>query len=115
MTHGRVQQIQLVLQTELAELGACGRIHLCPFAAVGNIDLVHVFHKGNGLFFSNMLVQGPTEIVGDIIFPVGKRACPAEPAHDRAGFTVYAAFHLLPVNGAVPLLQRASRLKHGNF
>ena len=65
--------------------------------------------------FADMLVQAAAELVRDVVFPVGKRAGPAEAAHDRAGLATYAAFDFVPVNRAFSLFKRLPELQHRNL
>ena len=101
MTNGSIQQFQLVLDTQLFEFGSgCGE-HTGILATVGNIDLIHVFHQIQGSLFSDMLVKSSAEVVGDIVFSIGKRTGTAETAHDRAGFATDTGFYFFAVDGAV--------------
>ena len=47
-------------------------IELCAFAAVFQIDLIHIMHQIQGLFFADILVQGAAKVIGDIIFSIGE-------------------------------------------
>ena len=115
MTNGSIQQFQLVLDTQLFEFGSgCGE-HTGIFAAVGDIDLIHVFHQIQGGLFADMLVKSSAEVVGDIVFSIGKCTGAAETAHDRAGLTADTGFHFLTVDRTVAFAQRITRLKYSNL
>ena len=101
MTDGSIQQLQLVLDAQLFEFGSgCGE-HTGILATVGDIDLIHVFHQIQGSLFSDMLVKSSAEVVGDIVFSIGKCTGTAETAHDRAGFAADTGFYFFAVDGAV--------------
>ena len=115
MAHGRVQQVQLVLDADLFELRARGAVQLRARAAVFEVDLVHVMHQVERLLFADVFVQRAAERVGDIIFAIGKRARAAETAHNRAALAFDAGLDLVPVDGAVPLFKRMTGFKDGDF
>ena len=73
MTDGCIQQVQLVLHAKLAEFCTGRGIHLRSGAAVCHIDLIYIFHKINGSLFSDIFVKRAAEIIGNIIFTIGKR------------------------------------------
>ena len=115
MAYRCIQQIQLILQTELFELRPCCGIKLRSFATVCHIDLIHIFHQPDRLLFTDIFKQGASEIIGDIIFSIGKCSGSTKTTHDRAAFTADTAFNLFAVNRAFPLFQRISFLKYCNF
>ena len=101
MTDRSIQQFQLVLDTQLFEFGSgCGE-HTGIFTAVGDVDLIHVFHQIQSGLFADMLVKSSAEVVGDIVFSIGKCTGAAETAHDRAGFAADTGFYFFTVDGTV--------------
>ena len=111
---GGVQQVQFVLDAQLLEPGPGGGIELGPFPAVGHVDGIHIFHQLQGFPLADVLVEGAAEVVGDVVLAVGEGPRAAEAGHDGAGLAADAGLDLLPVDGAAPLLQRMSLLKHGH-
>ena len=105
MAHGSIQQIQLVLDAELFEPGTGGGEEPGALAAVGHVDFVHITHQLQGVLFTDVLVQAAAEVVGDVIFSVGKRARAAEAAHDGTAFAADAGFDFFAVDGAAALFQ----------
>ena len=104
MTHGSVQQIQIILQAQLLKMCARRGVQLRAFAAVAHIDLVHITHQLYGLLLAHVLIKRAAEIVGDIIFSVGKSARTAETAHNGTAGTAHTGLHLIAVYGTVALL-----------
>ena len=114
MADRRLQQMQVVLQAQLFDLGIGGGVELRARRAVLQVNLVYILHQLDGFIFANMLVQGAAELVRDIIFPIGKRASAAEAVHDGAGLAVDAGLDLLAVDGTFPLVQRIACLENGH-
>ena len=114
MADRSVEQIELVLQTELLKARACSGIQLCALAAVREIDGVDIVHQLQGLRFSDMLVQGAAKVVGNIIFSVRERPGSAEAAHDCAGFAFDAGFDLFAVDRTAALFERTAGLEYGD-
>ena len=112
MPHGGVQQVQVVLQAQALEAAVGGGVELRPRAAAGHVDIVHVVHQLHGLLLADVLVQCAAELVGQVIFAVGKCAGAAEAVHNGAGLAVNAGLHLVAVDGTVPLFQRIASLQH---
>ena len=104
MTHRSVQKLQLILQADLLKLGPCGRIHLRLFAAVAGVDIIHIAHQLKGLLLADVFKKGSAKIIGDIVFSVRKCTCAAKAVHNGTGFTFYAGFYFLAVDGAMPVL-----------
>ena len=73
------------------------------------------FHQLQGLLFADILVQGAAELVGDVVFAVGKGPGPTEAVHNGAGGALDAGLHLHAVNGTVPPGQGVARLKQGDL
>ena len=115
MPHGGVQELQLVLHADLLELGPGGGVLLRPLPTVFHVDGIHVLHQVDGLPLSDILMERAAKVVGDIILSVGESPGAAEAAHNRAGPAADAAFHPVPIDGAMALLQGVSRLEHGNL
>ena len=82
MTHLGIQQMQTVLQAGFPDCGVRSGIELCSLPAVFQIDLIHIAHQLQGPGLTHMLMQASAEIIGNIVFSIGKSACAAEPAHD---------------------------------
>lgn len=112
---GGIEQFHPVLQTELLEVRAGGRVELCPFAAVLHVDRVHVLHERRGFVAADILIQRSAKIVRDVVFPIGEGTGSAEAAHDRAGLAVNAVLDLHPIDRAfaagelVPLIEDGDR------
>ena len=115
MAHGGVQQMEVVLHTQLFEFGAGGGIKLGAFAAVGHVDLVDVAHQLQRPGLAQILVKRAAKIVGNVVFSVGKSACAAETAHNGAAFAGNTGFDLNAVNGTFAVFQRMSGLEDGDF
>ena len=95
MADGGVEQVEAALQASGLE-GAVGRgIELRVLAAVADVDLVDVVHEFHGLLLADVFVQRAAEVVRQIIFAVGERACAAEAVHDRAGRALFKHGDLL--------------------
>ena len=73
------------------------------------------FHQLQGLLFADVFVQGAAELVGDVVFAVGKGTGAAEAVHNGAGGALDAGLHLHAVNGTVPPGQGVARLKQGDL
>ena len=115
VAHRGVQQMQIVLHTQLFEFCTGGGIELGAFAAVGHVDLVNVAHQLQRFCLAEILVKRTAKIVGNVVFSVGKSACAAESAHDRAAFAGNAGLDPDTVNGTFAVFQRVSGLKDGNL
>ena len=113
--HGGVQQVQIVLQAQALEAAVGGGVELRPRAAAGHVDIVHVVHQLHGLLLADVFVQCASELVGQVIFAVGKCARAAEAVHNGAGLAVDAGLHLVAVDGTVPLFQRIAGLQHSHL
>ena len=115
MAHRRVQKRQLVLDAELFEARARGREDARAFAAVRHVDRIDVLHQLKRLVLADVLVQRAAEIVGDVVFAVGERACAAEARHDRAGLALDAVLDLYAVDRAAPRFERVSLFDDRNL
>ena len=110
-----IQQMQVILNAEGFESAAGSGVELCPFAAIAKINLVHITHQIQSLFFSDIFKQCSAKIIGDVVFSVGKSTCAAKSAHNAAAFAANTGLYLLPVDGAAPLVQRMTRLKNSHL
>ena len=115
VAHRGVQQMQIVLHTQLFEFCTGGGIELGAFAAVGHVDLVNVAHQLQRFCLAEILVKRTAKIVGNVVFSVGKSACAAKSAHDRAAFAGNAGLDPDTVNGTFAVFQRVSGLKDGDL
>ena len=115
VSHGRVEQRELVLDALFLESRAGGRVHLRARAAVAAVDLVDVVHQLQRLVPADVLVERAAEVIRDVVFAVGERTRAAEPVHDRAGLAVDAGLYLFPVDRALALVQHMPRLEHGDL
>ena len=115
VAHRGVQQMQIVLHTQLFEFCTGGGIELGAFAAVGHVDLVNVAHQLQRFCLAEILVKRAAKIVGNVVFSVGKSASAAESAHDRAAFAGNAGLDPDTVNGTSAVFQRVSGLKDGDL
>ena len=115
MAHGGVQQMEVVLQAAGLEGAVRRGIELRTLAAVGDVDLINVVHQLQRLLFADVLVERTAEIVGDVVFSVGKGSGSAEAVHDRTGRTANAALHVFAVDGAFALFERLALLKDGDL
>ena len=115
VAHLCVQQMQAVLQAGFPDLRVRSGVKLCCFAAVFQVDLIHIAHQLERPGLPHMLMEAPAEIIGDIVFPVGECTGAAESAHDRAGFAPYAAPDLFPVDRAFAFIQRISQFEHADL
>ena len=113
MPHGGVQQVEIVLQAQTLEAAVRRGVQLGAGAAAGHVDIVHVVHQLHGLLLADVFVQCASELVGQVIFAVGKCAGAAEAVHNGAGLAVDAGLHLVAVDGTVPLFQRVASLQYG--
>ena len=107
--------MQVVLQAQLLDGGCAGGVQVGALAAVCHVDFVHIFHQLQGLLFADVFVQGAAELVGDVVFAVGKGTGAAEAVHNGAGGALDAGLHLHAVNGTVPPGQGVARLKQGDL
>ena len=114
MADGGVEQVELILDAELFELRAGGGVELRALAAVGHVDLVDIVHQIERLLLADVLIERAAEIVGDIVFSIGKCTGTAETAHDRAALAADAGLDLVAVNGAVALFKAVTGLEHGD-
>ncbi len=115
MAHGGVQKFQLVLHAELLELCVGGAVQFRPLSAVGEVDLIHIFHQLESLLLADVLVERAAEVIGDIVFSVREGAGAAESAHDRAGAAADALRDRLAVDGTASLRELIALLKHGDL
>ena len=115
MPDGGIQQVQIILNADGLEFGAGGGVELGAFAAVGHVDLIHIFHQIQGPLFADVFVEGAAKIIGNVVFSVRKCACAAETAHNGAAFAADAAFDGGAVDGAGALVQRVTGLKNADF
>jgi hypothetical protein len=115
MADGSVQQVQIVLHAQLLELGAGGGVELGALAAETQVDPVHIAHQLQRPLLADVLVKRAAEIVGDIVFAVGKRTGAAKTAHNGAALAADAAFDLLAVDGAAALMERMTGFEHGDL
>ncbi len=79
VTDGGIQQLQLVLDAQLLELGAGGGIELGALAAVAHVDLVDIVHQLQGLLLADMLVKRAAEVIRDVVLPIGNAPAPPKP------------------------------------
>ena len=107
--------MQVVLHTNRLKFRARRRIELCPRSAVRHIDLIHVMHKFQRFLLADIFEKRTAEIVGDIVFPVGKRARTAKTAHNRTARAVDTTFNLISVNRTAAFFQTVPRFKYGDF
>ena len=70
MAYRSIQKLQLVLETNLLELGACRRIHTGLSPAVGSVDIIDIPHQVESLLLADVFIESAAEVVGDIVFPV---------------------------------------------
>ena len=115
MAHLGVQKMQAVFQAGTLDFRIGRGVELGTLSPVDQVDLIHIFHQVDGLLLAHILIQGAAELIGDIVFSVGKGARAAEAAHDRAGGAFDAGLDLLAVNGAFPALKRIAQLEHTDF
>ena len=112
---GGIQQVQVVLNAKGLKPAAGGGIELCSRTAIAKVDLVHIAHQIQSLLFADIFIQRSAKIIGNVIFPVRESACTAKAAHNAAAFAANTGFHLLSIDGTVPLAQRMARLKYSNL
>ena len=115
MADGGVEQVQVVLDADLFELGTGGGVELGAIAAVAHVDIVHITHQLQGRLLADVLVEGAAEVVCNIVFAVGEGACAAKAAHDGAALAADAGFDLDAVDGTAALGQCMTGLKHGHL
>ena len=101
MADGGIQQMQVVLDAGLLELGAGGGVELGTRAAVAHVDFVHIAHQLQGLTLADILKERAAKVVGNVVFSVGEGTGAAETAHNGAGFAADAGLYLFSVDGAV--------------
>ena len=115
MAHGGIQQVQVVLNADGLKLGAGGGIEPGARAAVGHVDVIYIFHQVQGPLLADILVEGAAEIVGDVVFSVGKSPRAAEAGHDGAALAANTALDGGAVDGAGPLVQGMTGLKNADL
>ena len=115
MAHRGIQQMQIILDAQLLELGAGCGIEPGALTAVAHVDLIHILHQFQRLSLADVFIQRTAKIVGNVVFSVGKRTCAAETAHDRAALTANAGLDLHAVNGAMAAVQCMTRFKHSHL
>ena len=111
----RIQELELVLDTDLLEIRARRGVEFCPLTAVRHVDRVHVLHQLQGLLFADILVERPAEVIGDIILPIAEGARSAEAGHNGTALASDAGLHLVPVDGTAALFQLVSSLKDADL
>ena len=114
MPDGRVEQVQIALQTAGLERAVGRGIQLRVLAAVADVDFVDVVHQLHGLLLADIFIERAAEVIRQVIFSVGKRARAAEAVHDRARRTADAVLDSLPVNGTSALFERLALFKYGD-
>jgi hypothetical protein len=115
MADGSIEKMKVALDAEFFEFGSGGGIKFCAFAAVGHVNFVNIAHELKGFFLADIFKKGSAEIVGDVIFSVGKSARSAETAHDGTGFAADAGFDFFTVDGAAAFFKGMSRFENRNF
>ena len=115
MAYGSIKKMKVVLDAEFFKFCSGGGIKFCAFSAVCHVYFINIAHKVKSVFLSDIFIKGSAEIVGDVVFTVGKSACAAETAHDGAGFAADAAFDFYAVNGAAAFFKGMSRFENSNF
>ena len=115
MSNGSIKKVKLILDTKFFEMRTCGCIKFAVLTAVLNIDFVHIFHKFDGFFLTDILVKCAAEIICYIILTVRKCTCTAETAHNSASFALNTKLNLVAVNRAFSLCKFVACLKHGNL
>ena len=115
MTHGRIQEIQFILQAKLLEVCTRRRVHLRALPAVFHVDLVHILHQPDRPGLADVLIQCPAKIIRYIVLSVGECSRTAKTAHDRTAPALDTALYLVAVDRTVPLVKRMPRLKNRYF
>ena len=115
MAHGSIQQIQLILQTQLLKVCSGSGVHPGALPAVFHIDGIHILHQLYSPPLSDIFMKGSPEIIGDIILSIRERSRSPETTHDGTGFTANAAFDPVPIDGTATLLQSMPRFKHSDL
>ena len=69
-----------------------------------HVDVIYILHQLSSSLLTNIFVQSTAKIIGNVIFTIRECASAAETAHNRAGLTLNAGFHLFTVDWAVTLL-----------
>ena len=101
-----IEQMQVVFETFLADLGIVVGKQTGLFTAVGNIDVIDVFHELDGFGPADVLIEIAAEFIGDIVFAVREGTGTAEAVHDGTGRTVDAGFDADAVNRTFTFFQR---------
>ena len=107
--------MQLILQAKLGNIRIGSGIQVGTCATIGHVDGIYILHQVKGFAFADVLMQGATELGGNIIFPVREGAGTAEAVHNGAGWTINAVLNLVTVNRAFPLAQRFTGFKYSNL
>ena len=115
VTNACIKQMQIVLKTKSLYIGVGCGIQLGLASAVFYIDTVHIVHKFNSLFLSDILVQGTSELICDIVLSVRERTCTTETVHNTATLTIDTGLYFIAVYRTMPLLKRITVLKDCNF
>jgi hypothetical protein len=76
-----------------------------------HIDLIYVMHQLKRLLFADIFVKRTAEVVGNIVFTVGKGSRAAKAAHNGTALAADAGLYLFSVNRAMPLIQSVSCFK----
>ena len=97
------------------KIKSCINCKTGTLAAVLHVDSVDVFHQFQRLFSADMFVQRTAEVVGDIVFTVGKSTGTAKTAHNAAGVAVNAVVNLLGCQRSEALFDRIAGLQHNNL
>ena len=103
------------MDTKLLEFGPRGGIELGSLSSELHVDGINVTHQLQSLIVSDILVERTAEIVGNVVFSVGKCACAAETGHNGAALAADAAFDFVPVDRAAAPVQRMAGLKYGHL
>ena len=112
MTDRSIQQLQLVLHTGLLQTSTAGGIHLGASPSIGHVDFIHIIHELQGLFPANMLVEGTTKIIGNIVLAIREGTSTAKAIHNSTGWAVDATLDGSTINRAFTLFQGTASLKN---
>ena len=115
MADGRIQQVQIVLHTQLFEFCTCGGVKLCALSTETHVDPIYVVHQFQSGVLTDVLKEGAAKIVGDIVLAVRKSACAAKAVHDRAALAADATFDFFTIDGTVTLMECMASLKHSDL
>ena len=115
MTYGSIQQVKLILKTELFKPGSRCGIQFGVFRSMRGIDMIHIVHQIKSSLPSCMLIKGAAEIIGNIVFAIGEGSGTAESAHNGAGLAADTGSDLFSVNGTPAFFQRIPSLKYSNL